>query len=318
MERITFLPLIAHINEQSDYYNQLYRENELKYGTIDHSRISSWMINSIEPIIKKNHTSNPDQLPQLFKTFYIELLTILGNNLGIEHEDEYKQAWKLCTTNPALVSTSPAQFIKAIDSALESIRGFQPQNVFTWISRMECIIKDCDTVDEFLACGRIFAWLCGMAHLKPRAENEFIRLRSNLKQATINADSRLAFAFESSWPNLDKPSFVGETGGFVGFGGYFTAPPIVSQIGDRILVTDRKNSYLLFADSYGKVLLPNIPVSTDKIIQESSTVDLKSFISMYGKKIIPFDDVSSSVMQKSTLVLTRKSSHYLYVYGWSL
>lgn len=318
MERITFLPLIAHLDERSDYYNQLYRENELKYGAMDHSRIASWMVNSIEPIIKNNNASNPDKLPLLFKTFFTELLSILGNNSGIEYEDEYRIAWALCLKNPSLVGMSPSRILKAIDSALESIRSFQPENVSKWITLMDHIIDNCNTVDEFLACGRIFAWLCGLAHLKSRAEIEFSKLRSDLKQVIIDADSRLISAFESDWTNLDHPDFVGEIGGFVGLGGSFMAPPMVAQIGGKVFVTDRKSSYLLFADNFGKVLLPNIPISAEKIVQEATTAGFKAFVSKHGKNIIPFDDVSSSVLQNSTLVLTRKSSHYLFVYGWSL
>lgn len=318
MERITFLPLIAHLEEQSDYYNQLYWENVMKYGPIDHTLISFWTVNYIEPIIENNHASNPAQLPQLFKTFYTELLKILGNNAGVEYEDEYRTAWALCLKNSAIISASPSRFLKAIDSALESIRSFQPEKVSTWITSMGHIIEHCFTVDEFLTCGRIFAWLCGMAHLKRRAEVEFNKLRSDLKQHVVDSDSRLLSAFQSDWSIFNHPTFAGEIGGFVGFGGGFTAPPLVAQIGDEILVTDKKGCYLLFADSFGKVLLPNIPVSVERVIQESDNFDLKKFISRYGRSLIPFEDVSSSVMLNSTLVLTRTSSHYLFVYGWSL
>ena len=320
MEKIGYLPLINHIKERSDFYNQLFRENELKYSQIDHTLVSSWMVNSIEPIIVKTQTVNPDQLPQVFKAFYTELLKILGNNLGVAFENEYRLAWAICLNNPRLVGTFPSRILNAINSALESIRSYQPEKVLLWISMMDKTIASCNSLDEFMACGRIYAWVCGLAQFRLKAELEFNKLGEELKQLVkfnISKANNSDFTFESEWVGVPTPTFMGEVGGYIGMGGLFNDSPMVAQMDDNIVITDRNTSSLLFADRFGKVIIPDIQVTPESVIKDSNTRGLKEFKSKFGDHSIPFDDVTSCLLNKSTLILTRKSSHYLFVYGWT-
>ncbi len=318
MEKITYQPLISHLSERSDFYNQLYHDYDLNYGTNNHSILSSWLVGIVEPIVKEISTSYPDSLPQVFKVFYTELLQILSNKSGIVYENEYKEAWLLCNKIPALTATHPSRLLKAINSALESLRIYQPEKVLQWISFMDNIIINCKTIDEFLACGRVYAWMSGMAHLRIKAETEFLNLRAELKQAILNNDAKanvLQSAFRNEWPKLRKPQFIGEAGGFVGFGGPFTTPPLVALMENEIYATDKQNSCAFFADYFGKVILAEIPVSPRIIIEKSNLKDLKSYISKFEECTITFNDITSFVVKNSTLVLTRASSHYLFVYG---
>jgi hypothetical protein len=318
MEKITFQPLINHLSEQSDFYNQMYRENDMNYGAINHSLLASWIASVVEPIVKDVFISHPDHLPQIFKAFYIELLQILSNKSGIIYENEYKAAWKLCHKNPTLTATYPLRLLKAINSALESIRTYQPEKVLQWISLMDNTLINCKTIEEFLACGRIYAWMSGMAHLRTKAETEFFILRDELKHAILNNNPEanvLERAFRNEWPKLKKPQFMGEAGGFVGFGGPFTTPPIVALLENELFATDKQNSCAFFADCFGKTLITEIPVSPKKIIEKSSVRDLNLYKSSFGSYINTFNDITSYAIKNCTLVLTRASSHYLFVYG---
>ena len=318
MEKITYPPLIKHLSEHSGFYNQLCREYEMSHGTINQSVISSWLVTVVEPVIKEVTISYPDQLPSIFKAFFTELLKIVGNKSGVIYENEYRTAWLLCDRIPALTAMYPSRLLKAIDSAIESIRTYQPEKVLHWISLMENTLIACETIEEFLACGRIYAWLCGMAHLRVKAEAAYLNLRNELKQEIKNIshiNNELEVTFQNEWPNLKKPGFIGEAGGFVGFGGPFIAPPLVARLENEFFATDKKNSCAFFADTFGKVLLSEIPVSPGKIIQNSGIQGLNNYKEIYGKEIIPFNDITSCAVINSTLVLTRVGSHYLFVYG---
>jgi UDP-N-acetylglucosamine:LPS N-acetylglucosamine transferase len=89
----------------------------------------------------------------------------------------------------------------------------------------------------------------------------------------------------------------------------------VAKLENEFLATDKKNSCAFFADCFGKVMLAEIPVPSEKIIQKSGIKGLDTYKSIYGSKIIPFSDITSYAVKNSTLVLTRAGSHYLYVYG---
>lgn len=322
MEKISYPPLISHLQERADFYNSLYQESQLKYGSINKQALTSWLVTIVEPIVKATSQHNPDTLPQVFKSCYTELLGLLGSQLGLVHEFEYQSAWLLLTKTPHLVAVSPSRLLKAMNSALVSVRAHQPEDVFSWIDLMEMIAPHCKSVEEFLVCGRVNAWLGGMAHLKARALESFALLPQHLqKMLQENTDLSIQGSYSKSpWTGIadtKRPEFMGEAGGFVGFGGPFTAPPQVALVGNHIVATDKKTSCALFADCFGKVILSDIPVSPEEILRQATNKALEGFKSTYGHKVVSFEDISSSVMNDSTLVFTRHSSHYLFIYGWS-
>jgi hypothetical protein len=184
---------------------------------------------------------------------------------------------------------------------------------------MDLAVPFVQSVEEFLSVGRITAWLCGMAHLRSKAMEEFFMLRDDLKlqlDSVSGQSEGLENLFKDEWWGVMLPTFIGEVGGFVGYGGSFSTPPLVALVSNQIIATDKKNSAGFFADHLGKVLLNEVPVSSEFI---SKSARLDDWISIKSRTpgLVPFDDVSSAVLKNSTLVLTRKSSHYLYVYGWS-
>ncbi|PVY42359.1 hypothetical protein [Pontibacter virosus] len=319
MEKISYTPLIQHLQENGVLYNQLYQENELKYGPIDRAVLSRWMVQTVEPIVRAVDALYPDHLPQTFRACYTYTLQLLGNKAGIVHEEEYQAAWRLCVKVPSLVGLYPGRLLSAINAALDSIRAHQPEQVMQWIAAMEGTIGYVPALEEFLALGRINAWLVGMAHLRERAQQEFSKLRDVLKQALLGAfpNLNLGSAFEQEWPEKAAPQFIGAPGGYVGYGGTFASPPRVTQLGNQLLASDGEQAYAFFADAFGSVLLPDVPVQPKAVLKRSNLQGLEAYKARFGKQAIPFDDVISAVLLPSTLVLTRASSHHLFVYGWT-
>lgn len=317
MEKITYQPLIQYLSEQEGFYNQLLREFELKHGIPDANFITDWIVNVIEPVLEEITGAYPHRLPQLFQAMFTELLFLAANRNVIEYKDEYRKAWALCVKIPGVFQAYPSRLIKAIDSAVDSIRDYHPNKVFQWISQMDQVAAECHTLEQFLACGRILAWSCGMAHLRVRAESEFSNLPPGLKktiQQAAGISSNPETFFSHEWGTLSKHDFMGEAGGFTGFGGNFASPPLVIQMEDKIIATDRKSCFLLFADSFGKVLLNCPPIPEDIILDKANTKGLETARKRFGK-VFDFGDVTSFVAIDHTLVITRASSHYLYIYG---
>ncbi|PKV75267.1 hypothetical protein [Pontibacter ramchanderi] len=319
MEKISYTPLIQHLQENGTLYNQLYRESELKYGSVDRAVLSRWMVQTVEPIVRAVDALYPDHLPQTFRTCYTYTLELLGNKSGIVHEEEYQAAWRLCEKVPSLAGLYPGRLLSAINAALDSIRAHQPERVMQWVAGMEVTLRYVPSLEEFLALGRIHAWLVGMAHLRERAQLEFAKLRDVLRQALQSSYPHLLVdnAFEQEWLDLPVPKFIYSPGGYVGYGGAFTAPPKVAQLGNQLLATDGEQPYAFFADAFGSVLLPEVPVQPKAILKRSNLQGLEAFFAKFGKQAIPFDDVISAVLLPTTLVLTRASSHHLFVYGWT-
>lgn len=315
MEKLTYLPLIAHLKEKADFYNQLYRNNQVKYGQIDPALISSWMVQSIEPIIEKVDSVQPQALPHVFEALYTELLEILGNKSAVVNRDRYLSAWLICLRMPKIVATFPVRVIKSIDSALKEILIYKPESAASWTVNFGKIAYYISSIDEFLSVGRIVAWTAGLAHLRGRAINEHSLLRDDLKQAirkTTGID--VAPHFSHPWFYFNN-AFVRAVGGFIGFGGNFVSAPKVAKVGEAILVADQKHSYALFADSFGTVLLPEIPILPETVIQYATLENYDKNVRRNWSELIPFEDITSFVIENYTLVLTRSSSHHIYIYS---
>lgn len=318
MEKISFPPLIAHLQEQEAYYNQLCHAYEIHHGALEASALSSWMVQVIEPTLQVIAVQNPEQIPTVFKAFFNELLKILGGSAHSYIENEYRAAWLMLQVMPNLLAMQPLRVLKAVNGAIDSIRDHQPEQVSAWTENMGKLAPHCSTLDEFLNCGRIVAWSLGLAHLRDKAIVACKGLKPTLKtqiQQQCLQGSVLETVLSSAWHNITQPEFSGEAGGFIGYGGNFTQVPLVALVNDHIVATDHKTCNVLYADSFGKVLLPEVPYPIESVVQKVNLQAWWRFVEKYGKNIIGFEDVSSSVMLNSTLVLTRATSYHLYIFG---
>lgn len=317
MEKITYQPLIEHLQQNTELYNQLYLDGELKYGIIDRHLLSKWVIHVVEPIVRETSKQQQESLPNVFKVFYIELLQLLGSGQATTFKTEYQQLWNLCNEIPSVVNHAPSKVLKALNSALHSVRTYQPSRTFTWIDLMNKTISSCASLDDLLNCGRMNAWFCGLAHLRDKCRELFPRLSQGLRkllEENCPLHQSLEKVFSEVWADKSSPEFIGEVGGFVGFDGNFIQPPLLSDAGNYVLAADSENAYLLFADAFGNVLLP---VDTKNLGAHNNLQSLKEFRKKYGSELAVYDDISSCIVKNNTVFITRHSSHYIFIYGWS-
>lgn len=312
MEKINFPPLIAHLRDQHAFYNQLYLDHELKYGKADGTILHKWIAQAIEPVVIEITKDDADKLPAVFKAFYSELLKLTGSRVLISNENEYRALWQACVKMPVLLRTYPAKILTALHAALQSVRMFQPAMTLKWIELMDSSVAVCVSFEDLLHCGRMNAWFCGLAHLREKCKEQFNAISPALKnKLQEHCTQPVEKLLEQSWLHKKHPLFIDAPGGFTGLSGAFTQPPLLKDAGGYVLATDNESSFLLFADEFGSVLHPT------QISGSASTNSLKIFEKQFGSYVVLFDDVSSCVLQNNTLFVTRYSSHYIYIYGWS-
>lgn len=317
MEKITFHPLVEHLKEHADEYNQLYYQYQLRSGKMDPVLLSRWIVSVIEPIVVSVTDVCPESLPGVFKAFYASLLPLLASNLALIYEVEYHDAWSMCTLNPRLISKQPKRIINAVNSALISLRRNQPEKVGDWIRSMARIVVYCRTADEFLNCGRIIAWLCGMAHLREKAIKVYPGLSEEIKDVlkTEKLPAPLDDLLVTIWGKAEGFKFQGVAGGFQGFGKAFTRAPLVAEVDGLIVASDRRTCCALFADVLGTVLIRDVPVAPERIIALASASHAKQLTENDRKDYFDFKDITSCVALDSSIVVTRSSSHYLFIYS---
>lgn len=309
MEKITYPALIDHFKEADDFYNELLKNHELQYGTINTELLREWMIDVVEPILRSVDSQKSGHLPRICKLLFSKILLFQSRKSSIAYTQETKAALLICKEIPALFVEAPHRILEAIESAMRSLRQYQPLRVGVWIDLMCVSVEHCKSINDFLDCGRVCAWLCGLAHLKSRVKNVFKNLPDQVRSAIKNNTSHPDFEklFNKNWNQKTALTFVTAMGDFKGFGGPFETPPVIVNIENQIFATDGKHALALFADQFGQVLVEQNAFSAEQILNK-----LDSKINV--PKGINFKDIQSISKLEDTLLLTRTSSYCVFVY----
>ncbi|CAM3036019.1 hypothetical protein [Flavobacterium frigoris] len=319
MEKISLPQLIVELKDNSALYNQWYNENEMKYGNLPSQNITSWMVEVVEPIVAAFVAVNsaPEKIHEVVKALYIESLKLIGSGQAIRYKDEYKSAWLLMVHMPNLVQRFPIKIISLLNEVLLNIHTYASEKSIDWCDLMQKTCSEIKTIEDFKIVGRICAWKCGLAHLRSRLESDFDELSEDLQQiitVAIGFDKNSNQIFETIWPNKSV-NFQGVQGGFIGMDGFFENPPMLAKIEEHVFVTDSKSSYALFADQYGKVLIPAHTVDSTYILSNSER--LKNLEKWLIKNNIEIDSeiITSSVKTKDTLFYTLQNSYFIYLFS---
>ncbi|MTH16572.1 hypothetical protein [Flavobacterium sp. LC2016-01] len=319
MEKISFPPLIAELSDNSTLYNQWYNESEMKFGNLDAHIIASWMVEVVEPIVKAIAALDTasEKIHEVVKALYLESLKLIGSGMAIRYKDEYKEAWLLLAKMPNLAIKFPIKTIALLHDVLLNLEVHVPEKTIQWCKLVESSSTEIKTIEDFKIVGRIYAWKCGLAHLRIRLKADFETLSESLQENIIKAIGSTKNAtqfFENPWAN-NNTKFEGVQGGFKGMTGFFENPPVLAQIGEYIFATDSKSSYALFADQFGKVLIPAVAVDTTEISLNSKRIT--SLEKWLGKERNEIDTtaISSVVATPDTLVFTLQNSYFIYLYS---
>lgn len=319
MEKIKFQPLIAEFSDKSALYNQWYNDSEMKYGNLPSQAINSWMTEVVEPIVKAAFEQNSasEKIHEVVKALYLESLKLIGNGAAIRYKEEYKTAWLLMAEMPNLVLKFPVKTILLLNDVLSGFHTYAAEKVLEWCGLMSAASAEIKTIDDFKIVGRIYAWKCGLAHLRARSKTNFEDISENLRQIignTISLNKDTNHLFDNPWPNNDT-KFRGVHGGFLGTKGFFEHPPKVAQIGEHTFVTDSKNNYALFADQFGNVLMPANTVDSVYILSNSKKSENLERLLQNESKEIDLNNISSVATTKDTLIYTLQNSYFLYLFS---
>ena len=319
MEKISLPQLIVELSDNSALYNQWYNESEMKYGNLPSQTLASWMVEVVEPIVEATVALNsaPEKIHEVVKALYLESLKLIGSGLAIRYEDEYKAAWLLMAQMPNLVVKFPTKTISLLNDVLLNLHMYAPEKTMYWCKLIESSSVEIKTIEDFKIAGRMYAWKCGLAHLRARLKADFAELSENLQQNILHnlgSDKNTYDFFEKPWPNTNT-KFEGVQGGFKGITGFFEHPPMLAQIGEHIFVTDSKSSYALFADQFGKVLIPANSVDATYIVSNSKQLETsEKWIEKINAEM-DVSTISSVVTTKETLVFTLQNSYFLYLFS---
>ncbi|MEN2399168.1 hypothetical protein GKZ90_0005235 [Flavobacterium sp. MC2016-06] len=319
MEKISFPQLITELSDNSALYNQWYNDNEMKYGNLPSHVITNWIVEVVEPIVKAAFELNtaPEKRHEVVKALYLESLKLIGSGAAIRYKEEYKTAWLLMAEMPNLLLKFPVKTISLLNDVLFNLQTYTSEKTIEWCQLMQTASAEVKTIEDFKIVGRIYAWKCGLAHLRIRLKTDFGELSENLQHIianTIGTNKNTIQIFDNPWSN-NYTNFEGVQGGFKGTTGFFEHPPKLAQLGEHIFVTDSENSYAFFADQFGSVFMPANTVDAAEIVSNSRQLEtLEKWLGKDNNEI-DLKNISSAVITKDTLVFTLQNSYFLYLFS---
>ncbi len=170
------------------------------------------------------------------------------------------EAWtRVLVAAARMVAAEPHRVIAAVSNAVHQLASTHGGRPAQWISLMEKVARLTGDTDVFLRAGQVGGWRCGLAHFREGALAAAKELPDVVTLAALGMEGGASALLENlrrdPWfdpaaPDL-SPRLVARTGAFRGFGGLFTAPPVVSLFENRWLATSGGEHWIITADAFG-------------------------------------------------------------------
>ena len=206
-------------------------------------------------------------------------------------------------------------------------------------ARPEAWLKLCDTgfslscqsVGEFLDCGAILAWRCGLPQYRQSALDKAASLPPLLAARALGTEpEHVADVIrnlsanpwiapqESLRETSHELKIVAMAGAFRGFAGQFLTPPRVECIAGELLATDGDTTWRLHADIYNALLLRCEPASSGALaaqaeIKPDGTVRWRG----QERRFPELARATSLAATSDTVAVTIATSHHLFLLGLS-
>ena len=266
-------------------FNQRFRRARYRDRRLSAASFSGILRDVVAPLAEAVAAQAPGQLEAVVSALYDGCLQLVGLELlgpGARLPVMEEVFTRLLPAAVPLLAQDPERVVASLANAVYNLAMEPSADAARWIEIMTAAARQVRAVEAWLAAGQAAAWVCGLAHFRPRVLETIATTRPPwlplvlglAQEAPATTDDlRLDDADQGiDWPrrlaDLADPwwrpgrpaeadrslQLVARAGGFLGFGGPFASPPEVVGDGDRIYARDEQNVWQLFADAFGVML----------------------------------------------------------------
>ena len=329
---------VAALEAEREQVNQRFRLTCLQGAAIDREAFFAHLIERVQPIVaavaevfpERTRLTTSELVDVSLELFRAGFWGKESRCVGLD------QLWKEVFPRLArLVSRQPQRAAAALSNATINLANNATIRGEQWLSELETVGSQCESVDQLLDVGRIIAWRAGLAQYRSIALAALVRLPRGLAARSLGLATTpdepdwhrtlARLGQQPWWPPEDReserssgPRLAHRCSGFLGFGGNFQQPPLVALHEGRLLVNDHESTWLLIADRYGWYLHRVVPTEfkstrsgppgTVHIADDGTVVWGKS------RRVFPeFVDVSSQAFDGQSLAVTLASSFHVYL-----
>ena len=333
MEGLITGVLAASLARQRQRINARFAEIQVSGKPVEAADLANVLRESIAPTVDTLTNQPADVVDSVVWALVDGALQLLSKDLLGEKSrvPQLERAWRTLFPQIApLIVADPVTVVGAISNAIITLDSVQGVRLDDWIAMQQKLARRAGTVESFLRCGQVTAWVCGMAHYRESALDvarklppELLAIVFGLAQPPADIDSFFAKLGSNRWLTPAEAvagtepqplRLVARVGGFRGFGGLFMRPPIVDVTGGRLVVSDGAGAWLLIADVFGSTFHKITDPHTEKSGGDFRLEKDGQVTRGASSRNFPFlRDPASSASTASEMAVTTARSHAVYV-----
>jgi hypothetical protein len=331
MAGVSTHPLAETLNRHREDYNQRFLLARQQNRRLSAEQFAQVLRQQAAPLAEAVAASAPQQLDAVVSALYdnclrLTGLDLLGGDLRLQEMERVHEQLLPALAEP--VARAPQQTINAFSNAVYNLAMQPGADAHRWITIMTELGGLAGGPDSLLQAGGVAAWRCGMAHYRADALQQAATLDEGMLQKifdlqTAPARDALLRQLQDPWhlPGAEEAPrelrMVGRTGGFIGFDGPFADPPEVTRFGEQLFAFDRQQSWQIFADAFGVVLIRygNDLPEGDPEEWTHFGLDRKGKLSRDGHsaRYPELANWSSAASTEYTLAVTLPHSHHIFL-----
>ncbi len=274
----------------------------------------------VAPTIAALGTVTVEEARPLIESLYGLCLELTGSDV-FHRSAATDVLWKsLMPEAVAMLVQDPLKVPAALTNAVVNLESEESPDWERWIAMMRQGLNGSSDSQEWLRFGQAASWQCGMAHFRETAWEIGNGLSGPLRSLLDPAWSQMKL---DPWaPRREAitkrgPHVVARVGGFAGFGGRFSQPPWVAYSGgDRFVVEDGSQEWILSCDAFGATLKSNastdivVPARTDVRVDDDGLIHWRE----HRVAFTELAPVRSFAVADNVLAVTSDLSHAVYLF----
>ena len=222
------------------------------------------------------------------------------------------ELWKKLIPKMArLLHTNPYYDLSLLGNLLFRLKAHDEKACANWLSLISRSAPFCHSSEEFQLAGLIHAWQSGLAAYRSAALDALQKIPDGLFTVITGESEREDFLqtiSSSRWIDfsLERPekySIQRRFGNSIVMDGTFSELPKLHLLNDQMYVTAGNQSWLVFADIFGQMLVSHT-LTESKQPQDDL---IKRFVAI-SNKLPDISNISSYVETSDTLALTSTDS----------
>lgn len=231
----------------------------------------------VAPIVAACDLTSSERTHEVVEVLYelsLQLMSkgLLGHNA---RNPLLQKAWTQLLPHLAnQIVRSPRRVVGSVCNAVVTLSQTPKVRTESWMQLMRETTKNCDDVETFLRVGRVAAWRCGLSHAREIALRDGRELPPEVVRHLFGLSPKTTSEqLNQMWVNLQNDVWISpqeatisstrssglklaaQVGDFRGFGGTFQSLLRVTTKDGAFLVSDKTQTWRIFADVFGATLV---------------------------------------------------------------